>query len=270
MQRIDVNGHEIAYFEGGSGEQTVVFAHSYLVDHRHFAAQIEAASARFRVVAYDHRDHGSSARMSADYRLDDLAEDAAEVIARTGAAPCHFVGLSTGGFVGIRLAIERPELLRSLVLMDTAADPEPRLKQLKYEAMFLLLRTFGFRPLIGTVMGLMFGRRFLRDRQRQDEVETWRQRICANDPAALIRFGRAIFRRRSAAHALHKIATPTLVIVGEDDRPQPVSRSRRLAEGIEGARLAIIPDAGHLSTVDAPTAVNEALMPFLETQAASA
>lgn len=261
---LTAGGIQIAYEERGRGSETVVFSHSYLVDHHHFDAQIRALEDRFRIIAFDHRDHGASGHATAPYVLDDLVRDAKAVIEHTGSAPCHFVGLSTGGFVGLRLALRHPELLRSLVAMDTSAAREPWLKRVKYEAMFQVLKIFGFGPLIGTVMGLMFSPSFLRDPARQDAVRHWRDRIRDNDPSALIRFGRAIFDRDDLLDSLGSIALPTLVVVGADDRPQPVPRAQEIADGIEGAELAVIPDAGHLSTVDAPEAVNEILVSFLD------
>jgi len=266
MRQIAVSGADLAYVERGEGDETVVLSHSYLVDHRQFASQIEALSAQYRVLAYDHREHGQS-RWIRDgrksYDLDDLVTDAAEFIARTGAAPCHFVGLSTGGFVGLRLALDHPGLLRSLVLMDTSAELEPLAKRLKYEAMFQILRLLGFRPLMASVMGLMFGSGTLRAPDRRAEMDLWRQRMAANDRAALVRFGRAIFRRQSVVARLGEIAVPTLVLVGDDDRPQPPARARVMADGIPGATLGIIPGAGHLSTIDEPRIVSERLSRFL-------
>ncbi len=270
MQKISVNGTELAYVERGQGAETVVFSHSFLVDHRHFDAQIEALSDRYRIIAFDHREHGHSARTDIDYSMDDLVADAAGLIEGVDAAPCHFVGLSSGGFVGLRLALRSPQLLQSLVLMDTSAEREPALKRIKYEAMFQGLRAFGFGPLMGSVMSLMFSPSTLGDPERRNEMDLWRERMRANDRHAIIRFGRAIFQRDDLVRDLPRILTPTLVVVGADDRPQPPPRARRIANGIPGAELAIIPDAGHLSTIDAPLAVTDVLTRFLEAHGATA
>lgn len=263
MPTIRANGVELAFVERGAGEETVVFSHSYLVDHRHFEPQIEALAERYRVIAYDHRDHGASERVAGPYTMADLVADAAALIRAVEAAPCHFVGLSTGGFVGLRLALRQPELLRSLVAMDCSAESEALAKRVKYQAMFAVLRTLGFGPLIGTTMKLMFGPGLLDDPQRKTEADLWRERIRAHDPAALIRFGNAIFGRGTVLPELGAVDIPTLVVVGEHDRPQPPARSRKIAEAIPGALLEVIPRAGHLSTVDAPAEVTGALARFL-------
>ena len=125
MPTLQVNGAELFYDERGSGSETVVFAHGLLFDGRMFDAQVAALSGRFRCLTFDFRGQGRSAVTPDGYDMDTLADDAAALIEALGASPCHFVGLSMGGFVGLRLASRRPELLRSLALVDSSADPEP-------------------------------------------------------------------------------------------------------------------------------------------------
>lgn len=262
-KRLNINGVSLAYTEAGSGPETVVMSHSYLVDHRQFEAQIDALKDQYRVLAFDHRGHGSSEKPETGYDMESLYADAVDFIEKTDAAPCHYIGLSTGGFIGLRLGLRRPELLKSLVLMDTSADAEPTLNRAKYEAMFAALLSVGFGPLIGATMSIMFGPTFLNDRARRDEVERWRERILANDRRALVRFGHGIFSREPMIDRLAGIKVPTLVLVGENDSATPIMRAERIAAGIPGARFSLVPAAGHLSTIENPGFVNSALLSFL-------
>jgi len=264
MPEIDVHGVRLHYVERGAGTETVVFSHSYLVDHQQFETQIGAIEDRYRVLAYDHRDHGASQQMAAAYGMEDLYADAVGFLEARCDGPVHWVGLSTGGFVGVRLGIRRPDLLRSLVLMDTSAEAEPWGNRLKYRLMLAGLGLVGFRPLIGETMKSMFGPTFLADPARRQERELWKGRMMANEPAALVRFGRAIFSRDDLRHEAERIEVPTLVVVGEDDKAKPVAEARRLAAAIPGARLEIIPRGGHLCTIEEPDAVNAVLGPFLD------
>lgn len=263
MPTVSHDGLDLHYVERGTGDETVVFSHSYLADHRHFEPQLAALSERYRVVAYDHRDHGQSGHATGRYTLDTLVDDAAAVIRQTGSGPCHWVGLSTGGFVGMRLAIRHPELLRSLVLMDTSAEPEPVKARIRYEGMFAVLRLAGITPLLSATRALMFGRSTLADPAHAEMVQTWTERIAAGDPRAIIRFGRAIFERTSVVEPLRSVSVPTLVLVGAEDRATPPRRARTIAQSIPGARLQIIERAGHLSTLEQPRAVEAALSAFL-------
>src|SRR5438067_12802881 len=99
--------------------------------------------------------------------MDPLARDGEQIVERLAAGPCHFVGLSMGGFIGMRLAARRPELLRSLALLDTAADPEPLLNRPKYAAMAAMSRLVGFGPFVSQVERIMFGKSFLADPSRE-------------------------------------------------------------------------------------------------------
>jgi pimeloyl-ACP methyl ester carboxylesterase len=264
MPTITTGGVELYYTDRGHGDQTVVFSHSYLVDQRQFEDQIAALEQRYRVIAYDHRDHGRSSRVKTPYALEDLVDDAVAVIEQTGAGPCHFVGLSTGGFVGLRLALRHRSLLRSLVLMDTSAEAEPLVNRIRYQMMFLVLRLLGPRPVLGSAMRAMFGGTPRRDPTRANELAVWRERIAANDPAALVRFGNAIFRRDDVLARLRGVDLPVLVMVGEEDTSTPPPLARNIATAIPGARLEVVPASGHLSTVESPERINAVLVPFLD------
>src|SRR5215470_9518243 len=146
MPSISVNGGSVWYDERGSGPETIVFSHGLLWSGGMFDAEVAHLSPRYRCIAYDHRGQGRSPPSPGPYDMETLAEDAAALIGALDAAPCHFVGLSMGGFVGMRLALRRPALLRSLVLVDTAADAEPRANVPKYRAMSLVARLLGYRP----------------------------------------------------------------------------------------------------------------------------
>jgi pimeloyl-ACP methyl ester carboxylesterase len=263
MGDVEVNGVRLFYREAGDGPQTVVLSHSFLVDHRQFEAQIEALSASYRTIAYDHRDHGRSARVATPYDLEALVSDAGALLDALSISACHFVGLSTGGFVGMRLALRAPERFRSLTLMDTSAEPEALPQRLRYRALLAVLGIAGIRPVLGSGMSEMFSRSFLRDPARQHEVALWRQRIADNDPHGLIRFGNAIFARDGVVEPLRQLKVPTLVVVGEHDRPCPPARAQTIAAAIPQAKLALIPGAGHLSTIEQPEAVNNALVSFI-------
>jgi pimeloyl-ACP methyl ester carboxylesterase len=145
MPTLDVNGARIHWEERGAGSDTVVFSHGLLFSGRMFDAQVEALADRYRCVTFDHRGQGGSGVTASGYDMDTLAADAAALIEALGLAPCHFVGLSMGGFVGMRLAIRRPELLRSLALLETSADPEPEENVPRYRLLNFVARWFGLR-----------------------------------------------------------------------------------------------------------------------------
>ncbi len=265
MPSITRDGQSLHYLEAGDGEQTVVFSHSYVCDARQFEHQVAAvADAGFRAVAYDHRDAGSSGLASGAYTLDDLVDDGRAVIEQLGGGqPVDWVGLSTGGFVGMRIAARYPGSIRRLVLMDTSAGREPRIKRLRYDALLLGLRLFGVRAVIGPASKSLFGATFRQDPARRADNELWIERMCTYDAKGLVRFGKAIFSRPDFEPELASITAPTLVVVGAEDVATPVGPARRLHAGIRGSRLEIVPDAGHLSTIEAPEATSRLILEHL-------
>lgn len=260
MPSLDVNGARLHYEIVGSGTETIVFSHGLLMSGEMFRQQAEALGRHYRCILYDHRGQGRSEVTDGGYDMDTLAEDAVALIDQLDAAPCHFVGLSMGGFVGLRLAIRHPQLLRSLVLMDTSADPEPR--RFKYSLMAWFGRWFGFRLLVKPVMRLMFGRSFLRDPGKVDARAGWRRHLLALDRIGAYRAARGVIDRESVYDALGAITVPTLVLVGDEDVATVPALAERIRAAIPHARLVVIPHAGHTTAVEQPEAVNTVIGEF--------
>jgi pimeloyl-ACP methyl ester carboxylesterase len=264
MGTLLANGVRLHYREAGEGPETIVFSHSYLLSSEHFAPQISALARRYRCLAFDHRGHGASEAPPSGYDMENLYADAVAFIEAAHCAPCHFVGLSTGGFIGLRLGIRRPDLIQSLILMDTSADAEPAHRARQYRMMLPILKYVGYWPLRRRVASMFFSPYFCRDAARHSEFEYWKNRTSANDRQAMVRFGRGILERASVAGELGVITIPTLVIVGENDMATPVEEARRMADRIPGARLEIVPAAGHVCTVEQPEKVTDLISGFLD------
>ena len=252
--------------ERGRGEETIVFSHGLLMDHRMFAPQIDALSPNYHCIAYDHRGQGRSEMPRAPLiDMETLTADAARLIEHTGAAPCHFVGHSVGGFVGMRLAARHPDLVRSLALIATAPDPEPAANVPKYRLLTAVLRVAGTRAVASQIMPLLFGPTFLEDPLRASLRQQWRRRLEHQGRWAHKAINGVIFRP-GVERELPRIACPTLVLWGEED--QAVARHR--AEKIpalmpDHARMQIVPRAGHCATLENPKEVNRLLAGFLAT-----
>src|SRR5262249_4732697 len=117
-----VNGVRLNVEDVGTGPETIVFAHGLLWSGGMYAAQVKSLRDRYRCVTFDFRGQGQSEVTPGGYDMDTLTQDAKALIEDLGVAPVHFVGLSMGGFVGFRLAARHASLLRSLVILESAAD----------------------------------------------------------------------------------------------------------------------------------------------------
>jgi 3-oxoadipate enol-lactonase len=269
MPTIKANGVDLFYKESGRGPETIVFSHGLLMDHSMFEAQRAAFDSHYRVIAYDHRGQGQSEDPGRGYDMDILSEDAAALIRLLHADPCHFAGLSMGGFIGMRMAARRPELLRSLTLMNTGAESEPWLSRIRYNLLARLTRIVSPAPFVSMAVKELFGASTRKDPAKQSMLQEWTAKLRSR-PRKVASSLLAVMNRRDVSAELSLIRCPTLVITGEEDTARPPADSEKLAEAISGARLVRIPRSGHSSSLEQPEAVIAAMRDFIESQTTSA
>jgi pimeloyl-ACP methyl ester carboxylesterase len=262
MPKLQVDGAELHYEDTGGSGTPVVLAHGLLWSGKLYRFQVEALRKSYRCITFDFRGQGQSEITRSGYDMDTLALDAAQLIEKLNAKPCHFVGLSMGGFVGMRLAARRPELFRSLVLLETAGDEEPPLNRPKYRLMGMFTRVFGTRPLVKPIMDILFGKTFMRDPARAALRNSLRDELVGNDVRGSVLATGGVIDRRSVMGELSRIGTPTLVLHGDEDVAIKPARAKRTADLIPGSTFQTVPRAGHSSTLEAPEAVNAALQSF--------
>lgn len=263
MPTIRVNGAQLYYEDHGSGGEAVLFAHGLAFDHRMWEAPVDSLKGRYRCVTFDCRGQGLSEVTANGYDMDTLAEDAASLIAALDLSPCHFVGLSMGGFIGLRLAIRYPELLRSITIMNSSAEPEPAASRRRYTVLRVVARWLGLRPVLGRLMPIMFGGGFLDDPARRDEAVRWRERMGQNDRVGISRAARGVIDRQGVADRLGDIRLPALIVAGESDLATPPKLSRTMHEAIPDSRLEVLPGAGHMSVLEQPDRVTALIESFL-------
>jgi pimeloyl-ACP methyl ester carboxylesterase len=194
-------------------------------------------------------------------RFDTLPEMAAALLAEI---PGRLVlaGTSMGGMLALQAQALAPERIAGLALLGTTARADtPELLRLRSDAITLfeqgrldeVLRAnvpFAFHPLHA---------------RRGDLVERYIAMVRRAGPAALIRQNRAVMARTDARPRLPRVACPTLVLCGEADRLTPPEQSHEIADAVPGARLEIVPGAGHLLTLEQPARVNALLTAWLAT-----
>ena len=262
MPRLQVDGADLYYEDTGGPGPPVVFAHGLLFSGTLFRFQVEALRASYRCITFDFRGQGRTQVTPGGYDMDTLTRDASALIEGLRASPCHFVGLSMGGFIGLRLALRRPAFLRSLCLLNSSADAEPIRNRPKYALMAVAARLLGLRPLVRPVMKILFGRTFQRDPLRASFRDSLRDELLGMDVDGNLRALQGVLRRPSVLREVSAVRTPTLVLAGEEDVAVSPKRARRTADRIPGARWAVISGAGHSSTLESPDAVTAALREF--------
>ena len=241
--------------DGPNTAPTVVFANSLGTDLRLWDQVLPLLPQGLRFARYDKRGHGLS-DLGGGNQIDDHAEDAIALIEALNCGPVVFVGLSIGGLIGQRLASKRPDLLRGLVLSNTAA----RLGTAEsWQARIEAVQSQGLEALAEGVMQRWFAPAFL----AKPELALWRNMLLRTPPEGYIAAARALAGADQTT-ATAKLALPCLVIAGARDGASPPDLVQATAALISGAEYQLLPDAGHLPCVETPQAWAAVVSPFLQ------
>ena len=261
MPSVSINGCRLYYELHGEGTETLMFSHGLLFSTKLFEAQVTNFQDHYRILNYDHRGQGQSDPSETPFDMEQLYADAVSLIEQMNIGPVHFVGLSMGGFVGMRLAARRPDLVKSLTLIATSAETEKA--KLKYIILNTLVRLFGVKAVTKQVMPILFGSSFLNDAIRNAERTHW-ETLLSNNTKHIVKSADAVIYRSAIVEELSKIACPTLVLVGDEDIATPLARAQVIVDAIPNAELKVIEHAGHSTVIEQPEQCNQAIEDFLQ------
>jgi len=209
------------------------------------------------VIAPDYRGLGQS-RPAADATTMDLAaSDALSLLRQLGLRRVGVAGLSMGGYVALELYRRAPEVARGLALCATKATPDTEEAKANRE-------TFAANALKKGLAWVAadFAPKLLRTDGDPAVLAAAKQLISEGTPEGVAAAQRGMARRPDSVPTLSRIACPTLVIHGEDDRLLPFAEAQRTASNVRGARLVRVPSAGHLVNLENVPAFNTALSTF--------
>jgi len=261
MPEISRNGVRICFDDVGSGPP-VVLGHSLLCSGEMWGPQLPVLAESYRVINVDQRGHGRSGHLTEPFDLYEMVADVVAVLDELGIDQAVWAGLSIGGMVAMRAAISVPNRVSGLILVDTHAGAETGYKKFKYRAMGAGAKLLGTRPFLPAIVPLMFGP--TTRRLQPDLVDDWRERFAAIHLPSLNLTVDALARRDNVIEKIGEMRIPTLGIVGDEDASLPEAYSREIAAAIPGASLVIVKGAGHLSSLEQPDAVTDAMMTFLD------
>jgi 3-oxoadipate enol-lactonase len=261
MPVAQVNGIDINYRMEGDGEETVVLVNGLADDLETWMFQVDdLLAAGYRVVRFDNRGVGSSSMPPGPYTTRLFAEDTKALVDHLGLRGFHMLGVSMGGMIAQEYAIAHGEDLRSLVLACTYAAPGPFCSRMF--AMWADMAPVNGVPFIMRDVTLWaFTVPFFEEREEElREFEAGMAELPQPTEAYLAQL--SSIRTHDASGRLDGIATPTLVLAGEEDILIPVVLSRRLAAGIPGAELRTTP-GGHACIWEHPKPFNDIVIEFL-------
>ena len=237
---------------------SVTFLHGLGSCGEDWILQLPSVDEDFAVLTVDLPGHGGSSMRGVWPRISNYADDVADLIQTLELGPTHVVGLSLGGLVAQELALDHPDLVRSLVLVNTF----PKLQ---------LWKMRGFRahrrlPIIlrgdMDALGGWLAQELFPGDEMEEVRELTKVRIKSNARSAYVRNLMAVLRF-NVSNRLGDIAAPTLVVSGERDSMVPHELKESLVFGIPKAKIEIVNDSGHATPIDSPDIFNEVLVKFL-------
>jgi pimeloyl-ACP methyl ester carboxylesterase len=269
---IDVGDLELVVAEAGAGGRPLLLCHGFTGAKEDFTSWLDPLGhAGWHAVAPDLRGHGDSPKPEGveAYSLDVFAADLLGVLDALGWDRATILGHSMGGMVVQVLALKAPDRVRALVLMDTLHGPMSGLDGDILELGISMALEQGMDP-VADVLELMAENDPLTSpahvelmASRPDRKAQSDRNLRVSSPHLYASMLRSFPVMEERLDRLAELAMPTLVIVGEQDRPF-VGPSKRMAEVIPGARLAVIADAGHSPQLENPVGWWEALGGFLD------
>lgn len=254
--KIEWNGSSAEIRELGAGP-AVILIHGYPLDGAMWSGVARALAPKFRVFKPDLPGRGNTEGAAPG----DVAgyADFIETIVRELPAPIGIAGFSFGGYIALELMKRRPEKVRALALVDTRASADDPLARGKREETIAAVRENGVKVVVESMPPRLLSPESV---GRPDLLERVQRMIARQKPETVEADLVAMRDRPDSTAFLPEIAVPTIVVVGEQDVLTPPADSQAMTGAIPGARLVTVPGAGHLTPMERPKAVAEALGEF--------
>ncbi len=265
FQQLDSPSGPVVLHYRDHGEKTaptLVFANSLGTDFRIWDALIDGLAAALdrplRVICYDKRGHGLSDAPASPYAMSDHVDDLEALLDHLAVTAAVVVGLSVGGMIAQGLATRRADLVKALVLCDTAA----RIGSLDlWQPRIDAVAAGGIDSISDAILGRWFSQEF-RD-QRRAELAGYHAMLTRTPLAGYLGTCHALMTT-DYTHSTRALKLPTLCVVGSEDGSTPPELVQATAKLIDGAVFAEIEGVGHLPCVEAPEALLLLLTDFLE------
>jgi pimeloyl-ACP methyl ester carboxylesterase len=265
MQRANLSTVELAYIDHGAGAP-VVLLHGFPLDHTMWLPQIDALSRTCRVIAPDLRGFGQSTLGNADpdhgIAIEQYADDVVSLLDVLEIKErLVLAGFSMGGYIAWQFVRKHASRLRGLIQCDTRAAADTDEARANRRKMAEKIREWGS----ARVAEMMGPKLFAAGRFESNPriVQDLRAVVARTSPDAIAVAQLAMAGRPDMTDILPQIKVPTLVLAGVEDALIPPSEMQQIAAAIPNGQYVAIPDAGHMTTVENPTAVNAAINNFV-------
>lgn len=242
--------------EGDKTGPTVVFAHSLGTDLIVWDSVIERLPDDLHILRLDIRGHGKSDAPDGPYKIGQLIRDTEIVLDNAGVRDCVFVGLSVGGIIAQGLATKRMDLIRAMVLSNSAAKSGTPDMWRDRAAKVL---QFGLESIVDDVMERWFSKSFRNGPDFADQKSAFLKNSPIGYAGTCLAIGGADFITPTSGLRL-----PTLAIAGSEDRALPADMVRETADLIPGSTFELIKGVGHIPCVENPDRFSQILIDFFD------
>jgi pimeloyl-ACP methyl ester carboxylesterase len=245
-------------------ETPVVLIHGHSADLRLWEPQVPALlGAGYRVVRYDVRGHGRSSVPATGYTWEHYLADLRALLDHLRVERAHLAGISMGGAIALQLALEEPGRVASLTLVDSALPGFAYSPQFEDDIERLREAVRADGPRAALERHWLTHPIFEGVRRHPEAFAALRRMVLDYPAADYLDEAEYAPPERPAIERLHEVRAPALVVVGEMDVPDFRIIADILAENLPRARKLVVPDAGHLPSLERPEEVNTALLSFL-------
>jgi 3-oxoadipate enol-lactonase len=258
-----INGISVDYaLEGPAKARALVLVHGFPLGKAGWAPQVKALKGDFRVLTYDLRGMGKSGLGRPPQLLEAYVDDLLALMDKTGLESAALCGLSMGGYIALRALQKAPHRFWALALADTRSEADTDEGKLKRAAGIAALRAKGVAPYCKAMLPALVSPGTLKAKPAL--TKSLLKLMCANSADGLANALAAMAGRPDSTASLGGLKLPVLVLAGEEDKLTPPESAQGMAGRIEGAKLALVPKAGHLSNLENPEFFNVALLNFLK------
>ncbi|MEX2496884.1 MAG: alpha/beta fold hydrolase [Woeseia sp.] len=256
------NGTKISYHDSGEGA-AILFLHSFGHNKNMWFPQLTHFQERgFRVIAPDMPGHGESSFDPDNHTVDLMAQWYIELIEKLDVKKVVLAGISIGGYIGLRMWARRPELFSAMILCCTKAEADSDEIKERRRAQIANIASNGLENFIETGAPKRLSPRTVAERPWVlDWVKMMNFTVSAQANAATLE---AMALKDDDSDTLKSIDVPTLIVSGADDVFIPKDSPKNLHEGIKNSVHHVIPDAGHVVSLERPATVNTIMEGFLE------
>ncbi len=260
MPRIKINDISLNYELDGNGP-TIVFINGLTMDVNGWYFQVQPFSERYTVLRYDCRGQGQSDKPDMPYSQDMHADDLKSLMDRIEIQKVHVIGISNGGMVAQHFILKYPEKVGALVLVDTCSYIDTLL-EIIIKVWIRATEVGGSEFRYDIALPALFAEGFIK--RNLELIATLKEISVKNNPPEPIKNLAKGCLIHNVNDRIPEIKAPTLIIVGEEDILIPLKYSKILNEKIEGSRLVIMKDCGHVPTLEKPEEFNKIVLEFLK------